>query len=61
MKSLGTFGILLIISLVALISAPALASNTEAADEVTFHKDIQPIFQANCTSCHRPTECRSAG
>ena len=25
-----------------------------AADSVTFHKDVEPILQANCQSCHRP-------
>jgi hypothetical protein len=27
-----------------------------AADTVTFHKDVLPILQANCQSCHRPGE-----
>jgi Copper type II ascorbate-dependent monooxygenase, C-terminal domain len=25
-----------------------------AADSITFHKDIEPILQNNCQSCHRP-------
>ena len=25
-----------------------------AADSVTFHKDVEPILQRNCQSCHRP-------
>jgi hypothetical protein len=25
-----------------------------AADSVTFHKDVEPILQKNCQSCHRP-------
>lgn len=33
-------------------SVLALAADAPAA--VTFHKDIEPILQANCQSCHRP-------
>ena len=51
MKSLGTLGILLILSTVAM---PVIASNSSDAGDITFHKDVQAIFQANCTSCHRP-------
>jgi hypothetical protein len=30
-------------------------SRTSAADApVTFHKDVLPILQKNCQSCHRP-------
>src|SRR6266567_6906669 len=25
-----------------------------AADSITFHKDVEPILQKNCQSCHRP-------
>ena len=25
-----------------------------AADTATFHKDIEPILQRNCQTCHRP-------
>jgi hypothetical protein len=32
----------------ALLAAPA--------QEVTFHKDIEPILQARCQGCHRPGE-----
>ena len=32
--------------------APSPASAVSAA--VTFHKDIEPIIQKNCQSCHRP-------
>jgi hypothetical protein len=30
------------------------AASAFAADSVTFHKDVEPILQANCQSCHRP-------
>jgi mono/diheme cytochrome c family protein len=37
---------------VTLAQAPAAAAATAPA--VTFHKDIEPILQKNCQSCHRP-------
>jgi hypothetical protein len=37
---------------IALGSVAALAADAPAT--VTFHKDIEPILQANCQSCHRP-------
>ena len=37
----------------ALVSSAAFAA--EGADgAVTFHKDVQPILQKNCQTCHRP-------
>ncbi len=27
-----------------------------AANEVTFHKDVEPLFQTHCQNCHRPGE-----
>ncbi len=34
----------------------AVAGGTLAADAptVTFHKDVEPILQKNCQTCHRP-------
>src|SRR5205085_8042458 len=32
----------------------ALATSTYAADTPTFSKDVLPILQKNCQSCHRP-------
>ena len=37
-------------------SLPAAAADNAAAP--TFTKDIAPIFQAKCESCHRPTTWR---
>jgi hypothetical protein len=38
-----------------LVAVVACASLTLAADsQVTFHKDIEPILQRNCQTCHRP-------
>jgi hypothetical protein len=34
--------------------APAGGRTTETRAAVTFHKDVQPILQKNCQSCHRP-------
>src|SRR5258707_940 len=30
------------------------AGSVAAADSITFHKDVEPILQRNCQSCHRP-------
>lgn len=30
------------------------AGTAFAADSITFHKDVEPILQRNCQSCHRP-------
>jgi hypothetical protein len=40
------------ISAIALVPASAIAA--DAAKTPTFTKDIAPIFQAKCESCHRP-------
>src|SRR5215218_7946066 len=34
------------------IAAPAMAADTPA--KVTFSKDVAPIFQAKCQTCHQP-------
>jgi hypothetical protein len=39
----------------ALVASMACAGLALAAEsEVTFHKDIEPILQRNCQTCHRP-------
>jgi hypothetical protein len=30
------------------------AGTAFSADSITFHKDVEPILQKNCQSCHRP-------
>ncbi|MBI4886682.1 MAG: cytochrome c [Acidobacteria bacterium] len=35
-------------------SAQALPAGQRAAPPVTFHKDVLPLLQKNCQSCHRP-------
>src|SRR5437588_2144862 len=37
----------------ALMTTVALGASVSRP---TFHKDIEPIFQARCQSCHRPGE-----
>src|SRR5499425_3001738 len=32
------------------------AENTPSAADVTFSKDVAPIFYKSCTGCHRPGE-----
>src|SRR6187200_418128 len=33
---------------------PAPAANQNSARVITFHKDVLPVLQKNCQSCHRP-------
>ena len=43
-------------SLIAVVGSLLLASAASAADAPTFYKDVLPILQANCQTCHRPGE-----
>ena len=43
-------------SLIAVLGSLVMASAAAAADEPTFYKDVLPILQKNCQSCHRPGE-----
>src|SRR5687767_16003318 len=43
-------------SLIAVVGSMLLASSVAAAESPTFYKDVLPILQANCQSCHRPGE-----
>jgi len=48
---------LLRLALAGILSAAAiLAATPAAAPSVTFNKDVLPIVQKNCQSCHRPGE-----
>lgn len=42
----------LVVSLIA--SSMAFAADTSSPSSVTFNKDVLPILQKNCQSCHRP-------
>jgi len=39
-------------AILSVLSLPNLA--TAQSDQVTFHKDIEPILQRSCQNCHRP-------
>ena len=47
-------------ALAAVVAAPAQAGN-EAAAEVTYYKDVLPIMQENCQTCHRPVGLNIGG
>src|SRR2546430_1402849 len=36
------------------VAVGVFAGTVFAADSITFHKDVEPILQKNCQSCHRP-------
>ena len=38
----------------AMIAAPSAAGSGNAADGVTYHRDIAPILERSCQHCHRP-------
>jgi hypothetical protein len=38
----------------ALLWAPAPVSSQNATPAITFHKDVLPVLQKNCQTCHRP-------
>src|SRR5215218_8359950 len=42
--------------LLALVGTLAVASPLAAAEDPTFYKDVLPILQTNCQTCHRPGE-----
>lgn len=37
-------------------AAGSLFAATNSTQQVTFHKDVEPILQARCQNCHRPGE-----
>ncbi|MCH8332366.1 hypothetical protein IIC65_00385 [Candidatus Sumerlaeota bacterium] len=47
----------------ALMSAslPASADDNAPAGRITFYKDVLPILQENCQTCHRPGGANNAG
>src|ERR1044071_8776610 len=42
--------------LIAVVGTLFAASTAGAADAPTFYKDVLPILQKNCQTCHRPGE-----
>ena len=54
---------LTLFGLLATIVAFALPSNAsgesvEATKAVSFHKEIRPLFEANCNGCHQPAKTK---
>lgn len=49
-------GLVLVGMTAATVSMRATSPAQEASATVTFHKDVLPILQKNCQSCHRPGE-----
>lgn len=45
---------MVLIVLGALVWAPTRAAGQDAAAAMTFHKDVLPVLQKNCQTCHRP-------
>ena len=40
----------------AAMAAPAVAAKIDPSKPVSFHRQIRPIFQANCEGCHQPAK-----
>ena len=45
---------IVLIMMAALVWAPTPAASQDAAAAITFHKDVLPVLQKNCQTCHRP-------
>src|SRR6202163_4399611 len=46
---------LVVVGLIAAVAALAADASSSPAS-VTYHRDVLPILQNNCQSCHRPGE-----
>jgi hypothetical protein len=42
------------IIVVGVLAGVALTAQSPVVTAVTFHKDVEPILQKNCQTCHRP-------
>ena len=51
--SIVAFPIVLLV-MGALVWAPTPAASQDSTTALTFHKDVLPVLQKNCQSCHRP-------
>ena len=63
MTKLHLWGIRLVaLGAIALVSPLVLASDDppQAADSVSFDKQVRPIFQAHCQGCHQPAKAGGA-
>ena len=55
MSRISTVSVLLLLVVAgALLWAPTPAASQDSAPAITFHKDVLPVLQKNCQSCHRP-------
>ena len=54
MKAMKATILLGVVCLLLLVSGPTVTTTSE--NNVTFTKDVAPIFYKNCTGCHRPGE-----
>ena len=45
-----------VLLVLAALNSLALSAEENQAKEVSFYKDIRPIFQANCQGCHQPSK-----
>lgn len=50
----GGVAAIVVIASMAVSVFVSVAAQSNAAAEVTFHRDVAPILQKNCQSCHRP-------
>ena len=60
MKLTRTFVVLLAFGMVSAFAAPGYAENG-AETAVTYYKDVLPIMQENCQTCHRPSGYNISG
>src|ERR1051325_4691177 len=51
---LFVFGLAIFVFVLGFMAPPATAAGGESDKPVTFYKDVLPILQQNCQSCHRP-------
>ena len=56
--SIAAFGMLAMVLMVTMTASPAHAEN---GVDVTYYKDVLPIIQENCQSCHRPAALNISG
>ena len=59
MKLTRTLAALLAFGIVSAFAAPGHAEN--GAEAVTYYKDVLPIMQENCQTCHRPSGANISG
>ncbi len=60
MKIQRLFVVVLALGVMSTVAAPSYAGN-EAEATVTYYKDVLPIMQENCQSCHRPSGYNISG